>query len=140
MPYRFLGHTADIKMQVVAKSTKDVFVDAFYGLMNYLTPEKPNYSGQVKRLINVSSSDFTNLLIDFLNEVLASAQIHKEIYNKINFIYFPEEESSNFFVEAEIIGSEVNEFRKDIKAITYHQANLEKKPNGQWSINLVFDI
>ncbi|MCX7589433.1 MAG: archease [Patescibacteria group bacterium] len=140
MPYRFLEHTADIRMMVVGHNLNQVFEDAFYGLMHYLRPKDENYSGQVRRLISVSSFDLTNLLIDFLNEILAFSQIHKEIYNKIKFIHFPDENDKNLFIEAEISGSEINCFYKDIKAITYHEANLIKNKDGQWLVIITFDI
>ncbi|MGC8776282.1 MAG: archease [Minisyncoccia bacterium] len=140
MAYKFLEHTADIRMKITALNLKDVFNSAFEGLMNYLGQNELKTQGQVKRLINVSSIDLTSLLIDFLNEILTSAQIHKEIYNKINFLHFPKENDSNFFIEAEIIGAEVKNFKHDIKAITYHNANLTKNNLNQWEITIVFDI
>lgn len=140
MPYKFLEHTADIKMKIWSNNLKDLFIEAFKGLMNYMIPKNPNYSGQVRRLISFSSNDFTNLLIDFLNEILTLSQTHKEIYQKINFIHFPEYNDKNLFIEAEIIGQEVDKFNKDIKAITYHNANLIKNEKGEWEINIVFDI
>lgn len=140
MPYKFLEHTADVKMKVWSNNLKDLFNQAFKGLMNCIIPQNPNYSGQIRRLIIFSSNDFANLLIDFLNEILTLSQIYKEIYQKINFIHFPENSHKNLFIEAEIIGQEIDKFAKDIKAITYHNANLIKNEKGEWEITIVFDI
>jgi SHS2 domain-containing protein len=141
MSYKFLEHTADIRMEVKAQSLKEVFESALLGVMHYLGGENPKLNGQVKRLINVSALDKTSLLIDFLNEVLASAQIHKEIYTGVKFNFFPEEnDTGELFLEAEIFGGEVESFLKDIKAITYHEANLVKNEKGEWSTIIVFDI
>lgn len=140
MPYQFLEHTADIKIYVKAPILKDLFIDAFNALMDYLTPKKGIYSGQVKRLISFSSSDLTNLLVDFLNEILTLSQIHKEIYDKINFIYFPNENDKNFLIEAEISGKVVDCFKKDVKAVTYHNVNLIQNQKGEWEVTLVLDI
>jgi SHS2 domain-containing protein len=141
MPYKFLEHTADIRMEVEAQSLKEVFESAFLGVMYYLGGENPKLNGQVKRLINISAVDRTNLLIDFLNEVLASAQIHKEIYTEVKFNFFPgENDTGELFLEAEILGGEAESFLKDIKAITYHEANLVKDEKRGWSIIIVFDI
>ena len=141
MLYKFLEHTADIRMEVEAQSLKAVFESAFLGVMHYLGGENPKLNGQVKRLINISALDKTSLLIDFLNEVLASAQIHKEIYTKVKFNFFPDEnDTGELFLEAEISGGETENFLKDIKAITYHEANLVKDEKGEWSTIIVFDI
>jgi SHS2 domain-containing protein len=140
MSYEFLSHTADIRMEVKNLNLKNLFLDAFWGLMEFLGKDKLKTSGQVKRLITVSASDLTSLLIDFLNEILTTSQIHKEIYNQINFLHFPEENDLNLFIEAEIIGGEIQKFEKDVKAITYHNANLVKNEKGEWEIIITFDI
>ncbi len=137
MLYKFIEHTADIRMQVWGADLKDLFKNAMLGVMEFMVGKNPKLNGKVKRLINVSSIDKTSLLVDFLNEVLSTAQIYKEIYIDVNFNVFGEE---NNLLEAELIGGEVDNFKKDIKAITYHEANIAKNKNGDFETIIIFDI
>lgn len=137
MPYQFIEHTADIRMKVWGSDLKELFKDATLGMMEFLGGKNPKTSGEVRRLINISSIDQTSLLIDFLNEVLANAQIYKEVYNDVVFNILSLE---NNLLEAELKGGEVEKFSKDIKAITYHEANILKNEKGEFETIIIFDI
>jgi SHS2 domain-containing protein len=137
MPYKFIEHTADIRMKVWGNDLKDLFKDGMMGVIDFLAGKNPKTYGEVKRIINISSVDTTSLLIDFLNEVLTNAQIYKEVYKDLIFNNFSEE---NNFLEVELRGGVVDKFNKDIKAITYHEANIIKNDKGEFETIIVFDI
>jgi SHS2 domain-containing protein len=134
MPYKILEHTGDLKMEIIAESQEDLFSEALLGMMGFIKKLPYPSEHQTKREINVSSADLTSLLIDFLGEALALSNIHKEIYNKIIFKNF-----SDTSLKAELEGIPVESFDEDIKAVTYHGAEI-KNSEGKWSVNLIFDI
>ena len=136
MTYKFETHTADIRLRVEAKTLEELFRDALNGMMEFIKPEgfieskKPNV-----RKILIDSYDQTTLLIDFLSDVLLNAHTHKEIYTSLKILKL----TQNHF-EAVIKGSKINEFSEDIKAVTYHEADVKKNDKGNWETVIIFDI
>lgn len=74
-------------------------------------------------------------MVDFLSEVLSLVEINKEVYTKVNFKKF-----SQNYLETELEGISVDSFDEDIKAVTYHEADVKRDKDGLWKTNLVFDI
>jgi SHS2 domain-containing protein len=85
--------------------------------------------------ISTEASDPTALLIDFLNEILTLAHVNKEAYTDIQW-----EKLSNTALNVIVRGVKVDAFDRDIKAVTFHQAEVRQNPNGIWETLLVFDI
>lgn len=135
MPYKILGHTADVRLKVWGGSRKELFKDALLGMIKIIKTPNPKFEIINKRTIEIESGDETALLVDFLNEVLYRANTNKEIYNDIDFKNLSETK-----LEAELSGSPVKEFDEDIKAVTYHEAEIKKRSDGQLEITLIFDI
>ncbi|MBI5045622.1 MAG: archease [Candidatus Niyogibacteria bacterium] len=137
MGFIILPHTADLRMRVDGLSLQELFLGAFEGMMRVLKERKPSREAAkiFKRRIKISSADASALLVDFLNEVLYNAYSHKEIYLSVAF-----KNISNTELEAEIFGVPVEDFDEDIKATTYHEADIKKNKSGKWETVLVFDI
>ncbi len=135
MSYKILEHTADIRMLVQGGSLKELFSDAVLGMMKILKSDIDNRGKEVQRTISVEAMDTTALLIDFLSEVLLAVQINKEIYNKVNFKNFSEQS-----LKAVLIGKAAQSLNEDIKAVTYHEAEIKKNEDGIWETKIVFDV
>ena len=120
-------------MRVSAATLEGLFADALHGLMELVKPE--NISAQTVRVqIHVAAPDSTALLIDFLNEVLTRCHIRREIYPRAAF-----RSLTSTSVDAELEGHPVAGFGEDVKAVTYHEADVREQ-EGRWSTMLVFDI
>ena len=130
--YEILEHRADLKIRAFGKNKKELFLNALLGMNAGLEPEKDKKQN-VKRRISIKSLDLSALLVDFLNEALYLIQVHKEIYNKIKFIKFSDNE-----LKGELIGQKVERFGKDIKAVTYHDLDIHHNEN--WEGTVLFDI
>lgn len=136
MPYKFLKHTADLRMEIKGRTTEELFKEALSGMIAVLKAPGIKYQvSSVKRSVKVRSADKTALLVDFLNEALAQAQINKEIYTGVSFVKFSEHE-----LEAELVGAPVESFAEDIKAVTYHEADVKENEKGEWEATLILDI
>ena len=81
------------------------------------------------------TSDITALLVDFLGELVRLASTYKEAYSRIIF-----DELSSSSLRATLVGEKISEFGDDIKAVTYHEANIVKNAQGRWETDIVFDI
>lgn len=143
MPSEILKHTADLRIRVWADSLERLFQDAVFGMMGVLKenfkPQALNHkkstNPELKREIKIKAGDQTALIVDFLNEALTMAQTNKEVYTGVKFNKISETE-----LEAELNGIPVDEFDEDIKAVTYHEADVRQNESGEWETMLVFDI
>lgn len=136
MSYKILEHTADLKIAIQGKSLEDLFAEAALAMMDLMKPE--NFQEQkdsTQREISLTSLDETTLLIDFMSEVLLLANINKEIYTKIVF-----KEFSSSSLEATLEGIPISEFKEDIKAVTYHEADVKENSDGTWETIIIFDV
>ena len=135
MTYKILEHTADVRMIVQADSLEKLFSEAVFGMMKIIEPKADNKKEVIQRTIVLEAVDATALLIDFLNEVLLATYIHKEVYNEVIFKSLSERS-----LEAKLSGFRAKSLGEDIKAVTYHEAEVKKKKDGIWETMLIFDI
>lgn len=135
--YSYHSHTADVIMIVRAESLNKLFETAMRGTSNLLKNNFCNQSPQssTEKRIVVHSVDIIALLIDFLSEVLLNSHINKTIYCSLNIVKLTDQE-----IEASISGTPVEYFDEDIKAVTYHEANVFKNKDNQWEATIIFDI
>ena len=132
-----LSHTADTRLHLSADSREDLFRAGFAAMNEILKPgtcSKP-CPCIIRRKVELSSVDATTLLIDFLSEVLTLAHEEKAIFCELDFQQWGENS-----LRASIGGRPANGFEEDIKAVTYHEANVQQKAGGQWETLLIFDI
>ena len=138
MPYLFYPHTADVRLKVTGGTRGDVFrlaLEAMAELMkeNFCRTGKEDFFREEK--LELKSIDGTSLLVDFLSEVLTLSHINKSIYCEVIFVALTETE-----IRASVRGKATDRFDKDIKAVTYHEAELKINEKGQWESILVFDL
>ena len=60
--------------------------------------------------------------MDFFNELLAFAEIHKEVYGAISF-----RRLTDTRIEAELQGRKIKSFSTQIKAATHHDLSVVQK-------------
>jgi SHS2 domain-containing protein len=132
--FELIQHTADVRLRVTAPSLEDLFRDAVRGMYAVMRAEARS-AQRIEREIRVDdSSGTTALLVDFLNDVLNRAQIGRELFEDVAFTRF--EETS---LTATLTGTADAEFEEDVKAVTYHEAEV-RNVNGEWTTMLVFDL
>ena len=134
MTFELIHHTADVRVRVTSATLEDLFRDAVRGMYAVMRGE-PRSIERVRRTIAVDdSADTTALLVDFLNDVLNRAHIGRELFDEVTFTRFDETS-----LTAELHGTADAEFEEDVKAVTYHEAEV-RFVNGEWTTMLVFDL
>ena len=137
MSITYVSHTADIRMLIFDKTLQGLFEQGVKGMNNILKEKfcekTPNID--IRTLVNVEASDTTNLLVDFLSDVLSSSYIEKSIYCEMKIIEF-----SGQKIKAELLGTKVEAFDEEIKAVTYHEADVIMNDYGLWETFVIFDI
>ena len=127
-----LSHTADVRLRVTAPSLEELFAEGVRGLAAQLDAQRT--FGEVRRGIVLESADRTALLVDFLNEVLAFSFVDRAVFDRVQIRRLTENA-----IDAEIIGERAT-FGDEVKAVTYHDAEVKRLPDGAWRTILVFDI
>jgi len=132
----FRPHIADIRMNVAADTVEEIFKGAIAGMSELMKKKFCNqkHSREIKNEMIIHSADITSLLIDFLNEVLSLSHINKAIYCTADIIKLTGTDLS-----ATLKGYYANNWDEDIKAVTYHEAEL-RKINNKWNTQIIFDI
>lgn len=133
MPHRVLEHTADLRLEVTSGSYGGLFKEALLAMTEWTRPEF--LTEMVERFVIVEAADRTALLIDFLNEVLAMSQISREAYDDIRLV-----KVSDHSVEGILSGKKISGAADEIKAVTYHGAQVDHLSDGTWSATLLMDI
>ena len=136
--FQILPHTADIRLSVTGGTQEELFSSALKG-MSYI--QKKDFCKQQDELlfarekIQAKASDKTGLLIDFLSEVLTLSHINKVVYCEVSFHKLSDTE-----LTATVKGNKVNYFDEDIKAVTYHEAEIKQNKKNQLETVIIFDI
>ncbi len=131
--FELIQHTADIRIRVAAATREELFVDALCGLMSIVDPHGVT-SESMSSDIALDAPDATVLLVDFLNEALTLAHVGRAIYTDVSF-----QRLTDTSLAASLRGVRVGGFGEDVKAVTYHEAEVVVR-DGNWSTMLVFDI
>ena len=135
--YQAIEHTADKGFKVEAESLQELFETSVAGLAKLCREDLIGSIDTVSEsyIIDVEAEDITGLLVDFLSEILTLSHIHKTVFLKAEI-----DSLNNKHVRAEIYGKKVEYFDEEIKAVTYHQAEVRQKENGAYETVIVFDI
>lgn len=133
--YTLIEHTADIRLFVQADSLQELFFAALQGMASIISHQAcQTLDLPLTQEITLKSPDITALLIDFLSDVLTLSHTHKAVFCHATFKMLTDNH-----LEALVYGTLIASFDEDIKAVTYHEAEIIKK-DGLLSTMIVFDI
>lgn len=133
----FLPHTADVRIRLEADTEEALFHAAAFALGELL---KPGFCSRKKEcslheVIELKSVNRTTLLVDFLSELLTLSYIRQAVFCELR-VY----QLSDNSISAKASGQPVEGFEEDIKAITYHEAHVQRNEQGRWETQIVVDI
>ncbi len=135
--YRITDHIADVRMFIEASSFEELLEAGLEGMSSIL---KKDFCGKIvynEITLNVEFhySDKTSLLIDFLSDVLTMSHIHNAVFCSIDF-----ESLNEDFMRCKVYGKRVDSFEKDVKAVSYHEAEVTTGSIGLLQTYIIFDI
>jgi SHS2 domain-containing protein len=134
----YLSHTADVRIRVAADSPEELFQAGAVALNRLLKPgfcEENASETTVHEAIEVESVDRTALFIDFLSELLTLTLMERAIFCEVQILLL-----SAHRLSARVSGHLFDEMEEDIKAVTYHEADVHLNDEGQWETLVIFDI
>ena len=133
-----LPHTADIRVRIDADSREEIFAGGLHHLNKVLkenacSGEEEKWS--VVQPLRLRSFDLSSLFIEFLSEVLTLSYTERVMYCKLEIGVLDQME-----MECKLYGKPVGNFNEDVKAVTYHEADITCDDAGKWHTNLILDI
>jgi len=130
--FREIEHSADWELKAWGPDLITLFEQAARG-MYVLCGTRWLADIPQKRTIKFNSAENENLLVSFLSELLY-------IYDQeaIGFNHFDIRITDGILI-ANLEGTKVSPFEKEIKAVTYHNLLVRQTDRG-WEVNIVFDV
>lgn len=132
--YEIVQHTADIRLLISAATVEALFEDALLGLMDVIGGETARGSER-REEVRLETVDRTALLVDFLNHALLQCHLRHERYTAASFASLSETS-----LVATLTSVPAGAFHEDVKAVTYHEANVRRGEDGEWRTSIVLDI
>jgi len=134
--YRILEHTADVGIEARGETLKKAFANTASGMLSIMIEsekvgEKESYSLKVK------GRDEKELLVAFLSELLYKYEVDDILPKRVDISLLTDKD-----LKAEVYGEKIDlkkhTIDTQIKAVTYHQLEIEKSED--WRIRVIFDI
>ncbi len=130
-----VSHTADLEIRVQARDLESLFRSAARGMFHLCGVEEFEEGiSSVNQSISLEAMDYEGLLILFLEELLYRLT-EDYMYFEIGKITI----DSEYSLKAKLKGTQIKSYQRDIKAVTYHNLNIERTDQG-YAVNIVFDI
>ena len=133
--FELLEHTADVGIRAFGEGLEEAFAQAALGLAELMGVRVPG-PGE-RRLLRVEGEDEEDLLVGFLNELLYLHETELAGFAQVRALRVSERA-----VEAEI---ELVPLREPgsgvaVKAATYHQVAVERRPDGTVEVRVYVDV
>jgi len=124
-------------VRIEADTLEELFEAGLKSMSNVLKKNFCNANAEFKIEfeVTVKSTDTTALLVNFLSEVLTKSYAENILFCNLSI-----SELTDVRLIATVYGAATEAFDKDIKSITYHEADVMKNPEGNWETLLIFDI
>ena len=135
------SHTADIGIEVSGQTLEELFQEAARG-WKALVLEDAKTEGKETQIIHLEAEDINDLLVQWLSELNFLLTTRQWVFHEVESIKI---DTSKKPVEllATITGEPFQNSKHyiyfDIKAVTYHQLNIQQNSNG-YSTRVIFDI
>jgi len=126
-------HTADWSFRARGRDLAELFSNAARAL-SYLEELPRGGTEAVAREVEVEGFDTETLLVNWLNELLYLGQAKAETYDR-----FEISSIADGHLRAQAHGYRVPGATRRIKAVTFHNLNVTRGPEG-WEATVVVDV
>jgi SHS2 domain-containing protein len=130
--YREIEHTADWELEVWAPDPKSLIEQSargMYSLAGVSLEDGPRKSTEVE----IESIDLESMIVAFLSELLYLGETEGMGFDDLKLTI--EEDT----LRAQLSGAPIAEMKKEIKAVTYHNLDVQKTERGL-EVRIVFDV
>ncbi|MCP4695053.1 MAG: archease [Desulfobacterales bacterium] len=137
MNYTLIDHTADLGIRVEGADPRDLFQAMAMAMLDQLT-ELEALEGVDEIEFTVDGEDWPDLMVNWLREILYLWFGEEKLVKKVEVLSISEHRMS-VRVAADPYDPEKHTIKKEIKAATYHQLQVNEGPSG-WKAAVIFDL
>jgi SHS2 domain-containing protein len=140
--YKFLEHTADLKVVAFGKNIDEAFVNSALALKECIS-EKIVIKPKKSKVLSIEGKDTSALLYTFLEEFLYLLDAEDFVLSEIEDLEVNGDEEKGFSLSAKITGDKASsyKFNNSVKAITFNEMKIsEDKKNRKWTVQFVLDV
>ncbi|OKY78470.1 MAG: Archease SHS2 domain containing protein involved in activation of tRNA ligase RtcB [Candidatus Methanohalarchaeum thermophilum] len=136
--FEFIEHTADAKFKAYGKNLNEVLENAAYATFRSML-DLSDVEPTLKKEINLSSSELDELLFNWISELIYYFDAENIVFKDFNAQVEKTKQGYELFskVYGEKINPKKHKFETEVKAITYHDLEIEEK-NG-YQVQVVLD-
>lgn len=127
--FRFLEHTADVKIEAEGKTLEEAFEEAAKGLYELMT-DTSKITPVVEKKIEVEGSDLENLLYNWLEEFIYLTDSEQLVFSEFKVRKITREDGRYRLVataKGEKFNPNKHESKTCVKAATYHEMEIDIK-------------
>lgn len=143
MAYKFLEHTADLKILVEESNLDEAFKTSAIALKQAMA-ENVEVKSKITRLITIEEKDINDLLYKFMEEFIYLLDAENFLMSEIIDLEVNKDNKKNGYVlSATISGDNADNYRfsNDVKAITFNEMKvIEDIKNNKCTIKIVLDV
>ncbi|MCH8033292.1 MAG: archease [Bacteroidetes bacterium] len=138
--YKFIDHTADIACEVLGDTLEELFTASVEAWRSSVV-EGTKYGEREIKKFRLTASSKEELLVDFISEINYYLFTRNWLCNLVLELEI-KQKNNTWNLSTKIEGMPVSqdvEIKQEIKAITFHLLNIEKRENQYYTL-IVFDI
>ncbi|MFA4955822.1 MAG: archease [Candidatus Methanoperedens sp.] len=139
--FEYLYHIADAKFKAYGSTLEEAYENAALAMFNIMI----NTSGLgvcESRDIEVESPDIKGLLVEWLSELLYLFEVDEIIFSEFKIISI-EKTNDGFSLKGKASGEPIDlsrhNFDTQVKAVTFHDLQVESDKTGRFCVQVVVD-
>lgn len=129
-----IEHTADWALRVQGEDLADLFTHAAQGMVALITDPNDLVEPDITRHLELEAPDIETLLVDWLSELTFLYETEGVLFSEFDIA-----EITPTRLTATIQGRRGVPVKKEIKAVTYHDLQVQQTPDGHRA-TVVFDV
>ena len=135
--YEIIDHTADIGVVVRGASLEELFANAAYAFFDLQVGLERVGTAESREVV-VEGDDLEQLMVRWLQQLLVLLEVEELVVSEFN-IEQADESGVRACVRGETLDPRRHELKGEIKAVTYHELEVEETTQG-WQAQIIFDV
>lgn len=135
--YELIDHTADFGIRVFGADPQELFANAAHALFDIVTDIDGLETAETITL-QIAGDDWADLMVNWLRELLYLFNGSEKLVRRVRILSLSES-SLHATVGVDTFDPDRHEIKAEIKAVTYHQIHVGRRPAG-WEAKIIFDI
>jgi SHS2 domain-containing protein len=136
-----LDHTADAGVKIFGNTLEEIFINAASAMYHILGCDGPYPAGFTKKM-EIKEEGLEILLVTFLNELNYYLSVRRTLLTPIQILGIKKIKNNyvlSFQTGVVSLDPTVSEIMPEIKSVTYHNMNIQKK-NNMYFTHVIFDL